>query len=242
MRPLEVFPIFTLTPPNQSLAYYLATRSELQAQFEPTTLHTVSVLPSSPTTEPKLVTRFERAPPFLSVWPIPEEIFTAQYYDPSRLADAPVVHRISLHSCEVPFKGNRFYAGETDTIGSVQSMGTGCEEFTVATEVGLATRVDILNGEGKVFTLYDTGNMESIDEFDVKKVDNGYIVAAIRSSGPRKEAPNVWVGRTSKKETVRKLSLCEYCEASLLAGTTFGETVVPFLLVWWQQAGQDRAD
>jgi hypothetical protein len=99
----------------------------------------------------------------------------------------------------------RFYLGETEDPLLLIDLRSDNGEFAVGVAAGMGTRVDILNRDGKICALFETSKREAVDSFDVKKVKNEYVMAGIRSSGPDKEAPNVWVGKCTGKQSVRYL-------------------------------------
>jgi hypothetical protein len=98
-------------------------------------------------------------------------------------------------------ENERFYLGDIeDAMSLVDLCSEG--EFAVRVATGMDTRVDILNRDGKICTPFETSKREAIGSFDIKKVETGYVMACIRSSGPNKEAPNVWVGESSGTQRV----------------------------------------
>lgn len=186
-----LIPIFV-----QSLVYSLASRSALDAQYEPTTIETISILPGS---SPVVHKTFKVYHPDGIIWPssLPE-IYSIGPYNPDFVVDAAAVHRISISGPAGQGEMSNFYTGETEDADDFLNIGNG--EIAVKVASGLGTRIDILNRDGKSFLFYDTKGIESLSSFDIKEVDKTYVFACIRNSAPRKEPPAVYVGRAKKNE------------------------------------------
>lgn len=183
---------------SQSLVYELATRSAFDALYEPTNLESISILPGS---TPTLLKIFQNTSPRDIVWPSSRpEIYFLGSYDPERLVDSTIVNRLSISGSHAQNEIKIFHTGQTEDADALLNIGNG--EIAVKVADGLDTRVDILNPDGKTFVLYEAKCLELLAEFDVKQVDDQYVFAGIKSSGPRKEPPNIWIGRAKRDEKV----------------------------------------
>ncbi|KAF8519368.1 peptidase S9 prolyl oligopeptidase active site domain protein [Hysterangium stoloniferum] len=193
----------TWSPDSKSLAYMASVRPDFEGlDYEPTSFHTISILPT--VTESRRIKEFKNSLILRTIWISDEysEVYTLQPFDPTQLIDATAVHRLSLDTSSGDASNKHFYAGETEDAAGITNIGSN-DEFSVPIAAGVNTRVDILNRDGKVFTLVDAKNRWGFSAYDVKKVGNDYVVACVRSSGPDNETPNVWVGKSTGKHMVR---------------------------------------
>ncbi|GJJ15600.1 hypothetical protein Clacol_009878 [Clathrus columnatus] len=199
--------LFSWSPDSKTLAYGLATRSDLDALYEQTTLNTISILPGS---SPTVLRSFEVSPPDDLIWPLSQsDIYFLGTYHPGRLIDATVVNRLTISGrSSAQNEISNFYAGTTEDAENFLNIGKG--EIAVRIANGINTRVDILNSEGRLFVLYDAKGIESLTGYDVKKLDDTYTFVCIRNSGPRKEPANIWVGRAKKDETLNMKSISSH--------------------------------
>ncbi|KAF8587762.1 alpha/beta-hydrolase [Ramaria rubella] len=187
----------------QKILYLLAERSDLEAIcFETTSFFVISIVTPPSASKAKHVVDLERAPRSDLIWPSSRpEFYTCQGYIPTEDVDALAVHRHSLDSPDP--HTDPFYLGDTDDLLQLMNLHTSNGEFAVVVASGMTTRVDVLNHDGKLFTLFDSDTRHSCRDFDVKRVGDEYIIATIRSSSPNKEAPNVWVGKGNRTRNVR---------------------------------------
>lgn len=142
------------------------------------------------------------------IWPSPShpDIFACLSCDPRNNIDSLAVHQFfpvpSDASTSDPFDSRCFYIGETEDTAGLVDLRSKSGEFAVNVASGMDTRVDIINRSGKLFSLYGADNREAFSGFDVKKVEDEYVMACILSSGLRKEPPNIWTGRVCGSERV----------------------------------------
>ncbi|KAF8523709.1 peptidase S9 prolyl oligopeptidase active site domain protein [Hysterangium stoloniferum] len=194
----------TWSPDSKSLAYIASIRPGLEAWFEKTSFHTISILPTVSNRESRRIKECTKSPISHAIWISNEhaEVYTMQRFDPTQLVDAIAVYKLSLDTSSAEVSNRRFYGGETEDVSDMTNIGSNDGEFAVLIAAGVNTRLDILNRDGKVFTLIDAKDRWAFRTYDVKKVGDYYVVACIRSSGPDKETPNVWVGKSTGKQTV----------------------------------------
>ncbi|KAF8574917.1 alpha/beta-hydrolase [Ramaria rubella] len=193
----------TWSPDSKALLYLLTEGPDAEAVYcGITSFFVISILPSPSDTRGKHIVDLVRPPRSDTIWPSTSHpaFYTRQSYDPKAFVDALAVHRhFNDSSCP---DSDPFYLGQTEDASQLINLQSSDGEFAVAVESGMSTRVDIMNHDGKLFTLFESGKLLSAKSFDIKKVDGGYVMAAIRSSGPNKEAPDVWVGRISRPQSV----------------------------------------
>ncbi|KAF8578829.1 alpha/beta-hydrolase [Ramaria rubella] len=210
----------TWSPDSRKLLFFLSERPDVEARYEPTSLCTVSVHPFSIPREAENLYELDHAPAGDAIWPSPAhpEVYIMQSYIPRNIVDALAVHRYFvgpsplLRTQDPSYAGevedafslinscNSFYAGETDDALSFINMQSQDGEFAVAVAFGLETRVDILDRDGKIFTLFETNHHSGFRAFDVKKVGDEYVMACAISSGQNKEPPNIWIGKSNETQ------------------------------------------
>ncbi|KAF8513213.1 Alpha/Beta hydrolase protein [Gautieria morchelliformis] len=192
----------TWRPDSKELLYLLSDRPDLEAQYQIATLYVVSILPPSSTPQTKFLINLPRVPSSDVIWPSPShpDLYMTQSYQPHNIVDALAVHRFSPVKADPPsspchLDSSCFYLGENEDALSLVDLQSKGGEFAVGVSSGMDTRVDILNGAGKVFTLFGTNRCAGFRVFDVKKVGHEYVMACVLSSGPKKAPPNIWIGR-----------------------------------------------
>ncbi|KIJ42036.1 hypothetical protein M422DRAFT_254727 [Sphaerobolus stellatus SS14] len=192
---------FTWSPDSKSIAFSTSSRPEIDAKYHKTSLYTVSVLPGSGAPSLKHILDNDRSAIDTAIWPFDDCLYAIQPYDPQSAVDADSVH---VHALNSPlggsYQGKAFYGGETEDVPSLLNIQSSEEEFAVLVNSGLDTRIDIINRKGIAFTLYSCKSQSAFDNWDTKKINGEYIIAFIKSSGPNKEPPNLWIGKTNKKE------------------------------------------
>ena len=89
--------------------------------------------------------------------------------------------------------------GNTDDADGIVGLGV---DSLVAVEIasGLDTRIDIVDANGKSFTIFETKeDAIAYMTWDVKRVAEGrYVFAALRSSGVTGEPENIWSGSADR--------------------------------------------
>jgi hypothetical protein len=152
-----------------------------------------------------------------------------QSYQPHNVVDALAVHRLSPVKAAPPslyhLGSSCFYLGENEDALSLVDLQSNGGEFAVGVSSGMDTRVDILNGAGKAFTLFGTNRCAGFRVFDVKKVGNEYVMACALSSGPNKAPPNIWIGRVYGSQNVFCIHLFYICD--LLGLGTYSSCLLP---------------
>ncbi|KAF8584760.1 alpha/beta-hydrolase [Ramaria rubella] len=194
---------FIWSPDSKELLYQQAERPDLNAMFcKFTPFFVISILPATPAPKAKHISDLACSPVNNMIWPSSPhpEFYAFQQYVPTPNLDAFAVHRHSFDPHDSHTQA--FYLGETEDLSQLIDLQSSEGHFAVAVESGMTTRVDILNRSGKLFTLFDSGESYGCGHFDVKKIGDEYIMATIRSSGPNKEAPDVWVGKASGTENL----------------------------------------
>ncbi|KAF8584769.1 alpha/beta-hydrolase [Ramaria rubella] len=189
--------LFVWSPDSKELLYQLAERPDAEAMFlKFMPFFVMSILPASSNSGAKHISNLACTPMGNSIiWPLlsHREFYATQAYIPTENIDAFAIHRHSFdpHGSDT----QAFYSGETDDVFQLIDLQSSNGEFAVVIASGITSRVDILNRTGKLFTLFDSGELSACSFVDVKKVGDEYILAAVRSSGPKKETPDVWVGK-----------------------------------------------
>ncbi|KAF8513216.1 Alpha/Beta hydrolase protein [Gautieria morchelliformis] len=196
---------FTWSPDSKELLYICCDGPEPEFQFGNHFIYTALILPPHSKPVTKHLIRLEYAPASSVIWPSQyhREFFDLYKYVPKNHNDAMAVYRHSLEEISPTVsEDQRFYLGKTEDPFLLIDLRSDSGEFAVGVAAGMDTRVDILNRDGKICALFETSKREAVDSFDVRKVENEYVMAGVCSSGPDKEAPNVWVGKSSGKQSL----------------------------------------
>lgn len=139
---------------------------------------------------PQLIGTYSRAPAGSIIWKSNGDVVDMQAFDPPFLSDADAVF---VHSSNSFSKPCRLYGETEDAVSVVDLKSNDLVAVEVAT--GLDSRIDVLDGEKCVFSLFQT-DREVIQEWDAKRLEDGtFIFAAIRHSAFTQQPLNVWSGK-----------------------------------------------
>lgn len=207
---------FTWSPDSQSLLYRLReNRGTEWTEFE-VLLESISVIDKG--AQPKSLGSYPRSPSGSNIWLSSGHIASLQNYEPHNSLDARTLHIHHLPTSQ-PYS-ERIYGVEEDAVRilrahiphpSTLTNTNDAKKDILAVEVSYDTdsHIDIITFDPDnpryphKFTLFHTSS-DAIwfNSWDVKRVCDPsdplavtYVFAAVLSSGPRHEPPNVWSGK-----------------------------------------------
>ncbi|KAH7102705.1 alpha/beta-hydrolase [Auriculariales sp. MPI-PUGE-AT-0066] len=142
------------------------------------------------------------------VWLANDSLLETRYHDPN----SPI-SCLSLQHVSPKDQNQRIiYAGQEDDAVRVVDLRS---DNLVAVEIesGLDSRIDIVDTSGKLHACVYHTKDDAIHGWSVRRLEDGnYIVAAIRSSGPRKEVSNIWAGTTDGTQTAELKRLSNHLQ------------------------------
>ncbi|KZV97047.1 alpha/beta-hydrolase [Exidia glandulosa HHB12029] len=191
---------FAWSPDSEQLVVCMSQSARLEHMEVPGRYYTVSL--REPNAAPNLLMTHLNANGGDLTWLADGTLLEVRYHNPHTVIAAHSVAKlVPTENASQPL-----YCGvDNDAEGIFDLRHDSL--FAVPVATGLNTRVDIVDSSGaRVGSLYET-NDEALGSLDVKRLNDGsYVFACLRSSGPSKEAWNVWAGRTSSATSAVELT------------------------------------